>query len=114
LRFAVVTHTHASPARAEAAEHLRRGYAAIARLEPDFGRRWDPTAKGLYHERLGPAPYSFEVADVHFIGFDPTQALLDVGHRGPRLRWLEHDPGAAARAGSRFQISVMRSPACAL
>jgi len=48
--------------------------------------RWDPTAKGLYHERLGPAPYSFGVAGVHFIGFDPTQALLEPGHCGPGLR----------------------------
>jgi outer membrane protein assembly factor BamB/predicted phosphodiesterase len=129
LRFALVTDTHASPARVEAARHLRRVYAAIARLDPDFvlhcgdvtdtglrseydlyqravpvaladrirhvpgnhDVRWDPTAKGLYHERLGPAPYSFEVDGVHFIGFDPTQALLETGHCGPGLRWLEHD-----------------------
>jgi outer membrane protein assembly factor BamB len=52
--------------------------------------RWDRTAKGLYHERFGPAPYAFDAAGVHFIGFDPTQALLESGHCGrDGLRWLE-------------------------
>src|SRR5271169_4707879 len=31
--------------------------------------RWDPTAKGLYQGRFGAAPYSFDAAGVHFIGF---------------------------------------------
>jgi outer membrane protein assembly factor BamB len=130
LRFAMVTDTHASPARAVAAEHLRRVYAVIARCAPDFvlhcgditdtglpgeydlyqravpaalhGRirhvpgnhdvRWDCTAKGLYHARFGPAPYAFDAAGVHFIGFDPTQALLESGHCGrDGLRWLGRD-----------------------
>jgi hypothetical protein len=54
--------------------------------------RWDRTAKGLYHARFGPAPYAFDAAGVHFIGFDPTQALLESGHCGrDGLRWLERD-----------------------
>ena len=54
--------------------------------------RWDRTAKGLYHERFGPAPYAFDAAGVHFIGFDPTQPLLESGHCGrDGLRWLERD-----------------------
>jgi outer membrane protein assembly factor BamB len=130
LRFAIVTDTHASPARAAAAGHLQRVYAVIARRAPDFvlhcgditdtglpgeydqyqqavpaalvGRirhvpgnhdvRWDRTAKGLYHARFGPAPYAFDAAGVHFIGFDPTQPLLESGHCGrDGLRWLERD-----------------------
>jgi outer membrane protein assembly factor BamB len=130
LRFAMVTDTHASPARPAAADHLRLVYTAIARRAPDFvlhcgditdtglpseydlyqqavpaalrGRirhvpgnhdvRWDRTAKGVYHARFGPAPYAFDAAGVHFIGFDPTQALLESGHCGrDGLRWLERD-----------------------
>jgi len=54
--------------------------------------RWDRTAKGLYHERFGPAPYAFDAAGVHFIGFDLTQPLLESGHCGrDGLRWLERD-----------------------
>jgi 3',5'-cyclic AMP phosphodiesterase CpdA len=33
--------------------------------------RWDATAKGLYRAHFGPAPYSFDTAGVHFVGFDP-------------------------------------------
>ena len=36
LRFAVLTDTHVSPARAAAVEQLGRTYAALARLSPDF------------------------------------------------------------------------------
>jgi outer membrane protein assembly factor BamB len=59
--------------------------------------RWDPTAKGHYHARFGPAPYSFDAGGVHFAGLDLTQALLEPGHCGPTaLRWLERDLGRLA------------------
>lgn len=59
--------------------------------------RWDPTAKGGYRARFGPAPYSFDAGGVHFAGLDPTQALLEPGHYGPdALRWLERDLGRLA------------------
>jgi 3',5'-cyclic AMP phosphodiesterase CpdA len=41
--------------------------------------RWDLTAKGIYQAHFGAAPYSFDASGVHFIGFDPTQALLEAG-----------------------------------
>jgi 3',5'-cyclic AMP phosphodiesterase CpdA len=130
LRFAVLTDTHVSPARAAVVEQLGRTYAALAEMAPDFvlhcgditdtglpreydlyqqaipaalrGRirhvpgnhdvRWDPTAKELYQARLGAARYSFDAAGVHFIGFDPTQPLLEPGHCGrDGLRWLDRD-----------------------
>ena len=54
--------------------------------------RWDPTAKELYQARFGAARYSFDAAGVHFIGFDPTQPLLEPGHCGlDGLRWLDRD-----------------------
>ena len=64
--------------------------------------RWDRTAKGLYHARFGPAPYAFDAAGVHFIGFDPTQALLESGHCGQDgLRWLERDLARSTTGPSR-------------
>ena len=54
--------------------------------------RWDSTAKELYHAHFGPAPYPFDAAGVHFIGFDPTEVLQEPGHYGPDLLWwLEND-----------------------
>ncbi|MGH3152522.1 MAG: PQQ-binding-like beta-propeller repeat protein [Streptosporangiaceae bacterium] len=54
--------------------------------------RWDPTAKELYQAQFGAAPYSFDAAGVHFIGFDPTQPLLEPGHCGREgLHWLDRD-----------------------
>ena len=54
--------------------------------------RWDPTARQLYQAQFGAAPYSFDAAGVHFIGFDPTQPLLEPGHCGrDGLRWLGRD-----------------------
>ena len=72
--------------------------------------RWDPTAKGLYPERLGAAPYSFDAGGVHVAGFDPTQALLEPGHCGAAgLEWLDRD--LAAAAGRRWCSSISRSAA---
>jgi outer membrane protein assembly factor BamB/predicted phosphodiesterase len=59
--------------------------------------RWDPTAKALYQEHFGIAPYSFDAGGVHFTAFDPTQPLLEPGHCGTAaLDWLARDLGGLA------------------
>jgi outer membrane protein assembly factor BamB len=66
--------------------------------------RWDPTAKGLYRERFGAAPYSFDAGGIHVAGFDPTQSLLEPGHCGAAgLDWLDRDLAAAAGPALVFQ-----------
>lgn len=66
--------------------------------------RWDPTAKGLYREHFGAAPYSFDAGGVHVTGFDPTQPLLEPGHCGATaLEWLDRDLAAAAGPAVLFQ-----------
>ncbi len=54
----------------------------VRRVQGNHDVRWDSTAKGLYREHFGPAPYSFDAGGIHFIGFDPAQALLEPGHCG--------------------------------
>jgi outer membrane protein assembly factor BamB/predicted phosphodiesterase len=66
--------------------------------------RWDPTAKGLYREHFGTAPYSFDAGGVHVTGFDPTQPLLEPGHCGATaLEWLDRDLAAADGPVLMFQ-----------
>ncbi|MGH3176939.1 MAG: metallophosphoesterase, partial [Streptosporangiaceae bacterium] len=66
--------------------------------------RWDPTAKGLYREQFGAAPYSFDAGGVHVTGFDPTQPLLEPGHCGAAaLEWLDRDLAAAGGPALLFQ-----------
>ena len=58
--------------------------------------RWDPTAKGLYREQFGAAPYSFDAGGVHVTGLDLAQPLLEPGHCGAAaLEWLDRDLAAA-------------------
>ena len=66
--------------------------------------RWDPTAKELYREQFGAAPYSFDAGGVHVAGFDPTQSLLEPGHCGAAaLEWLDRDLAAAGGPALLFQ-----------
>jgi outer membrane protein assembly factor BamB len=66
--------------------------------------RWDPTAKGLYRERFGAAPCSFDAGGIHVAGFDPTQPLLEPGHCGAAgLDWLDRDLAAATGPTLVFQ-----------
>src|SRR6266567_2984008 len=66
--------------------------------------RWDPTAKGLYREQFGAAPYSFDAGGVHVTGLDLTQPLLEPGHCGAAaLEWLDRDLAAAGGPALLFQ-----------
>jgi outer membrane protein assembly factor BamB len=66
--------------------------------------RWDPTAKGLYRERFGAAPCSFDAGGIHVAGFDLTQPLLEPGHCGTAgLDWLDRDLAAATGPALLFQ-----------
>jgi outer membrane protein assembly factor BamB/predicted phosphodiesterase len=66
--------------------------------------RWDPTAKGLYREQFGAAPYSFDAGGVHVTGLDLTQPLLEPGHCGAAaLEWLDRDLAAADGPALLFQ-----------
>src|SRR6266851_2004102 len=58
----------------------------VRRVQGNHDVRWDSTAKGLYREHFGPAPYSFDAGGIHFIGFDPTQTLLEPGYCGAGLQ----------------------------
>ena len=67
----------------------------IRHVPGDHDVRWDPTAKELYQARFGAARCSFDVAGIHFVGFDPTQPLLEPGHCGREgLHWLDRDLAA--------------------
>jgi outer membrane protein assembly factor BamB len=60
--------------------------------------RWDASGEEVYHHYAGAAPYSFTAGGVHFVGFDPTQALQEPAHLGrERLDWLDHDLSRAGR-----------------
>ena len=66
--------------------------------------RWDPTAKGLYREQFGAAPYSFDAGGMHVTGLDLTQPLLEPGHCGAAaLEWLDRDLAAAGGPALLFQ-----------
>jgi len=66
--------------------------------------RWDPTAKALYREQFGAAPYSFDAGGVHVTGLDLTQPLLEPGHCGAAaLEWLDRDLAAAGGPALLFQ-----------
>ena len=76
----------------------------IRHLPGNHEVRWDPTAKGLYREQFGAAPYSFDAGGVHVAGLDLTQPLLEPGHCGAAaLEWLDRDLAAAGGPALLFQ-----------